>query len=82
MIRAAAKDAIKAVAELGYLNKFSNMSDTWFVAHRVPGGKSADAPPIDAAVAYLLIDSGMVKAAGSGVVLSDSGTRIVWYTAQ
>jgi hypothetical protein len=71
--------ALTAIQRLGYLNEFSTMVDSWFVAHSVPGGDSEDAIQIKASIAYLLIHEKRVVEVGRGTALGDSGCRIVWY---
>ena len=71
--------ALTAIQRLGYLNEFSTMVDTWFVAHSVPGGDSEDAIQIKALIAYLLIHEKRVTEVGRGTALGDNGCRLVWY---
>jgi hypothetical protein len=71
--------ALIAIQRLGYLNEFSTMVDTWFVAHSVPGGDAEDAIQIKASIAYLLIHEKLVTEVGRGTALGDNGCRLVWY---
>lgn len=75
--------ALKAIRRLGYLNEFSSMGDTWFVAHSVAGGDSEDAEQIAPSVAYQLIDGHQIVRSGDAPeVLGGAGTRIAWYRPQ
>jgi len=75
--------ALARVREHGYLNEFSTPSETWFVAHSVPGGESADAIEIPTKTAFRLIDEGLVERDGYGSELVNrSGCGSVWYRAK
>lgn len=74
--------ALKAIGEHGFLNEFSTMGDTWFVAHSVPAGDSEDAVPVPARIAYRLIDEGRLERLGAGTALGDAGTAVTWYCAK
>lgn len=40
------REALRVIKRLGYLNKFSSLCDTYFLAHCVPGGEADDCPAI------------------------------------
>jgi hypothetical protein len=67
--------ALRTITRLGFLNEFSTISDTWFVAHRVPGGVPVKSSVlIDNRVAFRLIDRGCVERLGAAYC---SGTAAV-----
>ncbi len=73
--------ALAAIQKRGFLNEFSTPLDTWFVAHSVPAGDSADAVTIPTNIALQLIHVGAVSQAGRGTALSGASCRTAWYRA-
>jgi hypothetical protein len=58
--------ALALVHKHGYLNEFASMSDSWFVAHSVPGEETEASPLIPSNIALRLIT-------GEGAPLEERG---------
>jgi hypothetical protein len=72
-------EAMKTVRERGFLNQFSTMADTWFIAHSVPGGSSADAVEIEPEMANYFIRNRLVVEVGRAFNVMGDGSLCVWF---